>query len=126
MKCRLAAVLCLVCSSLALADDKPNPNGSWKYTANVNGQEIEVTIKLKLEGDKLTGSVTVADMETKIEDAKYKDGKASFKIDREFNGNKIVIKYQGTFKGDTFKVKRDLERDGQTDTREFEAKRVKE
>jgi len=50
----------------------------------------------------------------------------SFMVNREFNGNKLVIKYAGTIKGDTFKGKRDLERDGETNTREFEAKRVKE
>jgi hypothetical protein len=116
----------VVSGSLARADDKPNPNGSWKYTADVNGQSIDVTIKLKLDGDKLTGTLTVADMEAPIEDAKYKDGKVSFKVNREFNGNKIVLKYDGTIKGDTFKFKRDLERDGQTNTREYEAKRVKE
>lgn len=126
MRFRLAIVCLVLCPTLGLADDKSNPTGTWKYTADVNGQSIDVTIKLKLEGDKLTGSVTVAEMETPIEDAKYKDGKATFKVNREFNGNKIVLKYEGTIKGDTFKGKRDLERDGQTNTREFEAKRVKE
>src|SRR6266446_5896258 len=126
MSCRLAVVCLVVCTSLALGDDKPNPTGTWKYTADVGGQSLDVTIKLKLEGDKLTGTVTVADMESKIEDAKYKDGKVSFKVNREFDGNKIVIKYAGTIKGDTFKGKRDLERDGETNTREFEAKRAKD
>jgi hypothetical protein len=65
-------------------------------------------------------------METKIEDAKYKDGEVSFKVNREANGNKFTIKYQGKIKGDTFKGKRELERDGQTNTREFEAKRSKD
>src|SRR6516165_9528763 len=113
-------------SALALADDKPNPTGTWKYTADVNGQSIDVTIKLKLEGDKLTGTVSVRDMETKIEDGKYQDGDVSFKVNREMNGNKFTIKYKGKIKGDTFKGKRELERDGQTNTREFEAKRSKE
>src|SRR5260370_22649384 len=110
MRCRLAVVCLVVCSSLALADDKPNPTGTWKYTADANGQSFDVTIKLKLEGDKLTGSVTVADMESKIEDAKYKDAKVSFKVNFDFNGNKVGIKYEGTIKGDTFKGKRQLER----------------
>ena len=124
---RVAAVVCvLAVAGLVRADDKPNPTGTWKYTAEVNGQSFDVTIKLKLEGDKLTGTVSVMDTETKIEDAKYKDGKVSFKINREFNGNKLTIKYKGTIKGDTFKGKRDLERDGQKNTRDFEAKRSKE
>jgi hypothetical protein len=126
MRHGVAVVFLVVCAGLAVADDKPNPTGTWKYTADVGGQSLDVTIKLKLEGDKLTGTVTVAEMESKIEDAKYKDGKVSFKVNREFNGNKIVIKYAGTIKGDTFKGKRELERDGETNTREFEAKRAKD
>ena len=123
---RMAAVVCvLAVVGLARAEDKPNPTGTWKYTADVNGQSIEVTIKLKLEGDKLTGTVTVVDMESKIEDAKYKDGEVSFKVNREMNGNKFTLKYMGTIKGDTFKGKRELERDGEKNTREFEAKRAK-
>jgi hypothetical protein len=123
----MATVFCvLAVAGLARADDKPNPTGAWKYTAEVNGQSFDVTIKLKQDGDKLTGSVTVMDMESKIEDGKYKDGAVSFKVNREFNGNKITIKYNGTIKGDTFKGKRELERDGETNTRDFEAKRSKE
>ena len=124
---RIATVICvLAIAGMARAEDKPNPTGTWKYTADVNGQSIDVTIKLKLEGDKLTGTVSVLDMETKIEDSKYKDGEVSFTVNREANGNKFTIKYKGTIKGDTFKGKRELERDGQTNTREFEAKRAKE
>jgi hypothetical protein len=124
---RIVTVICMLAvAGMARAEDKPNPNGTWKYTAEVNNQSIEVTIKLKLDGDKLTGSVSVLDTETKIEDAKYKDGDVSFKVNREANGNKFTIKYQGKIKGDTFKGKRELERDGQTNTREFEAKRSKD
>jgi uncharacterized protein (DUF2147 family) len=124
---RMAAVVCvLAVAGMARAEDKPNPTGTWKYTAEVNGQSIDVMIKLKLEGDKLTGTVSVLDTETKIEDAKYKDGEVSFKVNREMNGNKFTLKYMGTIKGDTFKGKRELERDGEKNTRDFEAKRAKE
>jgi hypothetical protein len=124
---RLAMVVCvLALGAVARAEDKPNPTGTWKYTADVNGQSIDVTIKLKLDGDKLTGTVTARDMEIKIEDGKYKDGEVSFKVSREMNGNKFAIKYQGKIQGDTFKGKREIEREGQTNTREFEAKRAKE
>jgi hypothetical protein len=124
---RMAAVVCvLAVTSMVRAEDKPNPTGTWKYTAEVNGQSIDVTIKLKLEGDKLTGTVSVLDTETKIEDSKYNDGEVSFTVHPEVNGNKFTIKYKGKIKGDSFKGKRELERDGQTNSREFEAKRSKE
>lgn len=123
---RMVAVICvLAIASMARAEDKPNPNGTWKYTVEVNGQSLDVTIKLKLEGAKLLGTLSVLDMESKIEDGKYKDGEVSFKVDREFNGNKFTLKYKGKISGDTLKGKRELERDGQTNTREFEAKRAK-
>jgi hypothetical protein len=124
---RMATLICVLTQAgMVRAEDKPNPTGTWKYTAEVNGQSIEVTIKLKLEGDKLTGTVSVLDMESNIEDGKYQDREVSFKVNREMNGNKFTIKYKGKIKGDTFKGKRELERDGQTNTREFEAKRSKE
>ena len=93
-------------AGMARAEDKPNPTGTWKYTAEVNGQSIDVTIKLKLEGNKLTGTVSALDTESKIEDSKYKDGEVSFKVNREMNGNKFTIKYKGKIKGDTFKGER--------------------
>jgi hypothetical protein len=123
----VAAVVCvLTLIGLARAEEKPNPTGTWKYTTEVNGQSFDVTIKLKLESDKLTGTVTARDTESKIEDAKYKDGEVSFKVTREMNGNKVTLKYTGTIKGDTIKGKREMDRDGQTNTRDFEAKRVKD
>ena len=103
---RMATLICvLALAGIVRAEDKPNPTGTWKYTAEVNGQSIEVTIKLKLEGDKLTGTVSVLDMESNIEDGKYHDGEVSFKVNREMNGNKFTIKYKGKIKGDTFKGK---------------------
>jgi hypothetical protein len=125
---RVAAVVCvLALVGLVRAEEKPNPTGTWKYTVEVNGQSREVTIKLKLDKDKLTGTVSGRNnTENKIEDGKYKDGEVSFNVTREINGNKVTTKYTGTVKGDTFKGKRETERDGQTNTREFEAKRAKE
>jgi hypothetical protein len=124
---RMAAMICvLALAGLARAEDKPNPTGTWTYTAEVNGRSIEVTIKLKLEGDQLTGTVSAANTEGKIEDAKYQDGDVSFKVNFERDGNKLTIKYKGKIKGDTFKATREVEGDGQTMVREFEAKRSKD
>jgi hypothetical protein len=126
---RMVAVVCvLALAGLVRAEEKKaDPNGTWKYEVDANGQKFEVKIKLKQDGDKLTGAVVIMDNETKIEDGKYKDGEVSFTAKPEFGGNKITIKYSGKITGDTFKGKRELDRgDGQTNTRDFEAKRVKE
>ena len=122
-----AVVLALVgLTGAARADDKPNPTGTWKWKVEINGQEREFTLKLKLGGDKLTGAMVGRDgQDTAIEDAKYKDGEVSFKVTRERNGNKFTIKYSGKVSGDKLKGKSEVERDGETVKREFEASREK-
>src|SRR4051794_15692946 len=83
-KRRLAAVaLCVAFAGLAAADDKKagDPTGTWKWTVEFGGQSRDVTLKLKLDGDKLTGTMPGRDgQETKIEDGTYKDGEVSFKV----------------------------------------------
>jgi hypothetical protein len=112
---------------VVLAAEKANPTGTWKWTVTRNDQKREVTLKLKLEGDKLTGAVLRRDnQETPIEEAKYKDGDISFQVTRERQGQKFTTKYKGKLKGDTITGKREFERDGQTQSSDWEAKRVKE
>ena len=130
MKRLVAAALVVAFSGLiggARAEDKPNPTGTWKWTVNFGGQDREMTLKLKLDGDKLTGSMPGRDgQETAIEEGKYKDGEVSFQVTRERMGNKFTIKYTGKVSGDTIKGKTEFERDGQPQSRDWEAKRAKD
>ncbi|MCX7700085.1 MAG: hypothetical protein N2039_04350 [Gemmataceae bacterium] len=125
---RLAAmVMVLGLATAGFADSKNDPTGTWKWEVERQGQRREMTLKLKLEGDKLTGSMPGRQgRETPIEEGTFKDGKVSFTITREMQGNKIVTKYSGTVEGDTLKLKVETERNGQTRTSEIEAKRVKD
>jgi hypothetical protein len=122
-----ALVLAFAVPAVALgADDKPNPTGTWKWSVTFNNQTRETTLKLKLDGDKLTGAVLGRNnQETPIEDATFKDGDISFKVTRERNGQKFTTKYTGKLSGDTIKGKSESERDGQTQSRDWEAKREK-
>ena len=43
--------------SVAVAADKPDPTGTWKWSITANDQTRELTLKLKLDGEKLTGSM---------------------------------------------------------------------
>lgn len=121
-----------VCSFLAvlfiagMAQAADDPTGTWKWKAKFGDMEREMTLKLKLEGDKLTGSMPGREnTETAIEDGAFKDGTVSFKITRERNGNKFVSKYSAKLSGDTLKGTIESERDGKTNSREFEATRAK-
>jgi hypothetical protein len=56
----------------AAADDK-NATGTWKWTVNRNGEEIETVLKLKQEGEKVTGTITGRNgQETEIKDGEVK------------------------------------------------------
>lgn len=110
----------------AQAQQKADPTGRWKWSVSFGGQTREQTLKLKLEGDKLTGSLVGRNNEeTKIEDATFKDGEISFKVTRERGGQKLTTKYTGKLSGDTIKGKTESDRGGQTRARDWEAKRDK-
>jgi hypothetical protein len=111
---------------VARADDKASPTGTWKWSVTFNDQTFEMTLKLKQEGDKLTGTLTGRQgQETKIDDGMFKDGKATFKVTREFNNQKFTTKYEGKLSGDTIKGKAETEFNGETRSRDWEAKRAK-
>ena len=121
-----AAVVLAFLALINTARAADDPTGTWKWSVTVGDNTIEAALKLKLEGDKLTGVyVGRNNTETPIEDASFKEGKVNFKVVREFNNQKFTIKYSGTLSGDTIKGKSEFDRDGQTQSRDWEAKRQK-
>lgn len=122
---QLAVCLLLTLAATVNAEDKKaDPTGTWKWSfTGQNGQTRETTLKLKLEGDKLTGTVSGRNNDTAIENAKIKGDEISFSVTREFNGNKMTAKYNGKLSGDSIKGKIETEREGETRSRDWEAKR---
>jgi hypothetical protein len=49
----------------------------------------------------------------------------TFTVNREFNNQKFTIKYKGKVEGDTIKGKTEFERNGEAQSRDWEAKRAK-
>jgi hypothetical protein len=119
----VASVFCLGLANIAVAEE--NPDGTWKWTTNFQNQQREQTLKLKHDGDKLTGSMSGRQgNETKIDEGgTWKDGEVSFSVTRERNGNKFTTKYKGKVSGDTIKGKVTNTRNGQERERDWEAKR---
>lgn len=119
-------VAILLVTGTVRAADKPDPTGTWKWSFTVNDMKRDVTLKLKLDGDKLTGAMLGRNnQETAIEEASFKDGEVAFSVTRERNGQKFTTKYKGKLDGDTIKGKSEGMRDGQTQSRDWEAKREK-
>jgi len=115
----------LVVSFTATSARAADATGTWKWSfTGQNGQTRETTLKLKQDGEKLTGTISGRNnTETDIEDGKVKDGEVSFKVTREFNGNKFVQMYHGKVEGDSIKGKVEFERNGEKQSRDWEAKK---
>jgi hypothetical protein len=118
----LLVTLLAVVGSARAADDA---TGTWKWSSTFNNNTIESTLKLKQEGEKLTGTyVGRGNTESPVEEGTIKDNTVNFKVVREFNGNKFTMKYSGTLSGDTIKGKISFD-GGQIEPRDWEAKRQK-
>ncbi len=110
------------------AEAKADGVWTWTTPARGGGQERKMTLKLKTEGDKLTGKLSSPGRdgqarETEIQDGKIKGDEISFTVVREMNNNKVTSKYSGKVSAETIKGKIEFTRDGNTQSRDWEAKR---
>jgi len=148
------SVLAIGTTGLNAAEKKSDPTGTWSWTqqggrgggqggnANANATPRKVTLKLKVDGEKLTGSLTQpgfarrqegeaatppAPVETAISNGKVKGDEITFDVTREFNGNSRTAKYAGKIDGDTIKGKIEMpgRQGGDPVSRDWEAKRDK-
>jgi hypothetical protein len=127
----LTSILTICClaflSASSQAADSANATGTWTWsTPGRNGQSRETTLKLKQDGDKLTGKISGRNSDTEIQDAKITGDEISFKVTRKFRDNEFTSKYSGKISGDTIKGKMEFERNGETRSRDWEAKRKTE
>src|SRR5512140_2755705 len=92
----LCALMVCAFVSVAQAQDK-KADGTWTWTmqGRNGGPDRKITLKLKTEGEKVTGKLTMPafreggdPVETEISDGKIKNGEVSFTVTRERNGNK--------------------------------------
>ena len=101
--------------------------GTWTWQVEGrDGAKRDISLTLKQDGEKLTGSISMGGRggPAEISDGTIKNGELSFKVVRKFNDNEVVTKYSGKLEGDVIKGKSEMERNGQTRTTEFEAKRA--
>lgn len=107
---------------------KVNVNGTWRYSFTTpNGQTVEPVLKLKQDGAKVAGAITVNETEVPISDGALKDNEISFKVIRERDGRTMTSSYKGKVEGDTIKGSVTFTRGGGEErTFELDAKRVKE
>jgi hypothetical protein len=129
-------------SGLCHAADKGqiDPTGTWKL-ATINPQtkakSPERTLKLKLEGGKLTGTIDgrsdingqVKILEWPIKDTKVQANEISFTVTHApvyGNGPDSTTTYEARITGDTMKGTAETEWSGTRNKRDFEARRIKD
>jgi hypothetical protein len=134
IKILLGAVLLAGAAIQAQAQDKTmNPTGTyvWTQAGRNGGPDRTNTLVLKLDGDKLTGSMMApgrgggAAAATDITDGKITGADITFNVVRDFNGNSMTNKYTGTLADGTITGKIDTDRNGQTQSRDWTAKMQK-
>lgn len=126
---QIAACVLLFSGLNATAEDKKaDVTGTWSWKVpGRDGNERESILKLKQEGEKVTGTISgFRGGENKIDQGKVMGDQISFVVTREFNGNSFTMKYAGKVSGDTITGKTSFERGGETRDREWTAKRIKE
>jgi hypothetical protein len=91
-------------------------SGTWKGTADFQGQAIQRIFVFKVDGTKLTGETTSEMLgKSTIEEGKVDGDTISFTITANFQGNALKMAYKGKLSGDTIKLSADLGADvGQT------------
>lgn len=113
--------LLAVAAAPALAAD---PNGTWKWKRAAQGDQ-EVTLVLKADGEKLTGTITPLALgapggdapagelkPVEIKNGTFKNDEVAFDLVMDLGelaaGQSLTIKYKGKLEGDTIKGKYEL------------------
>jgi hypothetical protein len=99
-------------------DAPADPTGTWEWEYTGDDNTIEFQVKLAWDGKKLTCKYTAFDETTDIEEAKLEKNQVSFVSTREFNGNEIVARFNGSVKPDDIEGTVEVEF-GDNDSREF-------
>jgi hypothetical protein len=121
MKLFLITALMAIFSLALMAD----ASGTWKASVETPNGTRESTFTFKVDGDKLTGTVTMGQMgEGPITEGKVDGDNVSFAVVRDINGNQLRINYKGTVSGDEMKLSGEVV--GMDRTFEMTAKRAKQ
>ena len=124
-----AVLLTGVLTQAQAQDKKVDPTGTyiWTMAGRNGGPDRTNTLVLKVEGDALTGKLSApgrggAATETAITDGKITGADVSFSVVRSFNGNSMTNKYAGTVADGSIKGKVEMNRNGDVQSIDWEAK----
>ena len=108
MRKLLIAGMLLLLATFAQAADL---SGKWKGDVpGRSGDTTPTTFTFKMDGEKLSGSMTGPQGDLPLQEGKVSGDQVSFSTTIDAGGNSIKILYKGTLSGDQLKMNR--QRDG--------------
>ena len=120
------ALLLALCGCAFARADNPDPVGTWKCQYGIDGQMRTSTLTLKMDGDKLVGTMSWPDQKGAVlKDVKLKDGELTFSAERVLGEYKIPVDYKFTVDGDRLKGKGAVENGGRKTEFDITGKREK-
>ena len=116
----IAGMLLLLAAGAQAAD----VSGKWSGDVpGRGGDTTPATFTFKVDGEKLTGSMTGPQGDLPVQDGKASGSQVSFSTTFDAGGNSIKILYKGSLSGDQLKMTRQRE-GGSGQAREFTLKRA--
>jgi len=110
MKMRIVGSLLAVLAVFALTALAADVSGKWvAQVPGRGGQTREVTFTFKVDGDKLTGTMSTPMGEREISEGKVSGDEISFSMVMSFGGNEVRMLYKGKVEGDQIKFTRQVE-----------------
>ena len=110
-------IACFVIAMLAVTAAAADVSGKWSGQVPGRGDAVTATFTFKVDGDKLTGTMTGPQGEVALQEGKVSGDQISFST----TGGNAKILFHGTIAGDEIKMTRTRE-GGQA--REFTLKRA--
>ncbi|MGH9719851.1 MAG: hypothetical protein ACRD8O_06535 [Bryobacteraceae bacterium] len=111
-------IISLIIVGLAATAAAADVSGKWSGQVPARGEAAAATFVFKVEGDKLTGTMTSPQGEAALQEGKVAGDKISFSM----TGGNAKILFTGTVAGDEIKMTRTREGG---EGREFTLKRAK-
>jgi hypothetical protein len=100
-----------------------DPAGTWFWTQDYGQGEADHWLMINTDGEKLTGSYLSdgLDEPVAIEDGKFADGKFTFKLTVDAEGQEIEVTTTGSVTGDEMSAVSEFEVDGTTQEADLDA-----
>ena len=122
MRIKAVRTSCLLLVSLGVTI-AADISGKWSGERPGRGGEmVPTTFTFKVDGDRLSGTMTFGSGDVPLQDGKVSGNQISFSTTFDAGGNSIKILYKGTVEGD--QIKMSSEREGSGQSRQFAIKRA--